>query len=81
MMRIVKLATGNPQVPSKRDKKQRVARRWLTRGEDKDKDIAPDGRSKRQFEGKGGGFGEHMGENTGGITFSGQGEGYRRSVM
>lgn len=80
MMRIVKLATGNPQVPSKRDKKQRIARRWLKRDQDKGLDIKIDGRSNRQFEGKGGGFGEHMGENTGGLTFTGQGEGYRRSV-
>lgn len=80
MMRIVKLATGNPQVPSKRDKKQRIARRWLTRNIDPGSDIKIDGRSNRQFEGKGGGFGEHMGENTGGVTFTGQGEGYRRSV-
>lgn len=77
-MLIEKLAVGNPQVPSKRDKKQRIARRWLKRDYDKDSDIAIDGRSKRQFEGKGGGFGENMGENTGGITFSGLGEGHRR---
>lgn len=80
-MLIEKIATGNPQVPRKKDKKQRMARRWLKRGYDKDEDVAIDGRSKRQFEGKGGGFGEHMGENTGGVTFVGQGEGYRRSVM
>jgi len=64
----------------KRGKKERKARRWLKKPGDKDDQIDLDGQSRKGFEGKGGSFGEHWGENTGGITFEQQGGGYRPST-
>lgn len=74
MMLIEKLAQPSYY---KQGKKMKKARRWLDQGKDKDHQIDPDGQSRRGFEGKGGGFGERMGENTGGITYEQQGGGYR----
>lgn len=74
MMLIEKIATAT----DKKGKNLRKARRWLDKGDkDKDDQIDPDGQSRRGFSGKGGGFGETMGGNTGGITFGDSG-GYRR---
>ena len=74
MMLIEKLA--EVRYDRKSAKKLKNSRRWLDAGKDKDSQIDPDGQSRRGFEGKGGGFGERMGENTGGITYGSSG-GYR----
>lgn len=77
MMLIEKIAVA----ADRKGKKLRKARRWLDKGDkDKDDQIDPDGQSRRGFSGKGGGFGERMGENTGGITFEQSGGGYRRAT-
>jgi hypothetical protein len=80
MMVIEKIATGNPELPRKKDKGLRKAKRWLRKHDRPLDDIEIDGGSRRGHTGKGGGFYENMGENSGGITFIGQGEGYRRAV-
>ncbi len=80
MLLIEKIATGNPQLPTKRLSKVRKAKRWIPKHDKLKDNIDLDGGSSKGFSGKGGGFFENMGENSGGITFSGQGEGYRRAV-
>lgn len=80
MMVIEKIAVGNPQLPRKKDKNLRKAKRWLMKHDRPLNDIEIDGGSRRGFSGKGGGAYESMGENSGGVTFIGQGEGYRRAT-
>ncbi len=72
--------TGTRIPNAKLTRQQQKARKWLRRKYDEDKNIDPDGQSRRNFEGKGGGFHENFGENTGGLTYEGQGGGYRRAV-
>ncbi len=62
---------------AKDEKKQKKARRWLKTKLDDESLQDIDGKSSRGLEGKGGGFGERDGGNSGGITYTGQGGGYR----
>jgi hypothetical protein len=80
MMMIEKIAVGNPELPTKRLKKVRKAKRWLPDRKSPKNDIDPDGQSRKGLAGAGGGAYENVGENTGGVTFVGQGEGYRRAT-
>lgn len=59
-------------------KKLKKSRKWLDKNPDDPKTPDLDGQNPRGFEGKGGGFGVMSGMNTGGVTFTGQGSGYRR---
>ena len=75
MMLIEKIAASRYHM-GKQNKKMKKQRKWLDK-KDNDGNIDLDGQSRRGHSGKGGGFGERMGENTGGITYTDQGGGYR----
>lgn len=85
MMLIEKIAQevavhGDTFISHAKKKKMKKPRKWLSKNPDDPKTPDLDGQDPRGFEGKGGGFHNMSGMNTGGITFTGQGSGYRRAT-